>query len=451
MQVLMGKTFVRLMGSSIAAFVIASYSQAQMLAIEPFENRPVIENTIVAERLETLLPRLMAESGIDMWVVIAREYNDDPVFLSLVPKPRFTARRTTMLVFFDQGEEGVERLTVSRYPLGSLYQAAWEGGDLDAQWERLGQVIRDRNPQRIGVNVSDMWPVADGLSHSLYERLISTIGPTLGDRVTSAESLVVRWLETRLPLEVEVWQRAVAIARETIARAFSDEVITPGVTTLGEVAWFIRTRFEEEGLEPWFHPDVNRQWQSADYGKNPNSLGDGAADSVIRRGDLLHTDVGLCYLGLCTDTQEMGYVLKLGETDAPRGLATAMAVGNRWQNLLTNEFQVGRTGNEILQAAQRSLAEAGIQHAIYTHPLGVFGHAPGPTIGMWDNQGPTPGRGDWPLYPMTGYAIEGNVTVAIPEWGGQSAQMKLEQSAFFDGTTVHYLAGRQTRLHLIRY
>ena len=155
MQVFMGKTFVRLMGSGIAAFVIASYSQAQTLAIEPYENRPVIENTIVAERLETLLPRLMAESGIDMWVVIAREYNDDPVFLSLVPKPRFTARRTTMLVFFDKGEEGVERLTVSRYPLGSLYEAAWEGGDLDAQWERLGQVIRERNPQRIGVNVSE--------------------------------------------------------------------------------------------------------------------------------------------------------------------------------------------------------------------------------------------------------------------------------------------------------
>lgn len=451
MQLLEGKTFVRLIGSGIAAFVISSYGQAQTLAIEPYENRPVIENTIVAERLETLLPRLMAESGIDMWVVIAREYNDDPVFLSLVPKPRFTARRTTMLVFFDKGEEGVERLTVSRYPLGSLYEAAWEGGDLDAQWERLGQVIRERNPQRIGVNVSDTWPVADGLSHSLYERFVSTIGPRLGDRVTSAESLVVRWLETRLPLEVEVWQRAVAVARETIARAFSDEVITPGVTTLGEVAWFIRTRFEEEGLEPWFHPDVNRQWQGADYGKNANSLGDGASDSVIRRGDLLHTDVGLCYLGLCTDTQEMGYVLKLGETKAPQGLATAMAVGNRWQNLLINEFQVGRTGNEILQAAQRSLADAGIQHAIYTHPLGVFGHAPGPTIGMWDNQGPTPGRGDWPLYPMTGYAIEGNVTVAIPEWGGQSAQMKLEQSAFFDGTTVHYLAGRQTHLHLIRH
>lgn len=434
-----------------SALFVSSYSQAQTLAIEPYENRPKIENILVEERLDTLLPGLMREAGIDMWLVIAREYNDDPVFLSLVPKPRFTARRTTMLVFFDRGDEGVERLTVSRYPLGSLYEAAWEGGDLDAQWERLGQVIRERAPKRIGVNTSDTWPVADGLSHSLYEAMIDAVGPDLKERVVSSESLVVRWMETRIASEVELWQRAVAIARETIARAFSSEVITPGVTTLGEVAWFIRTRFEEEGLEPWFHPDVNRQWQGADFGENAPFLGDGSSDSIIRRGDLLHTDVGLCYLGLCTDTQEMGYVLKLGEYEAPEGLNHAMSVGNRWQDLLTHEFKVGRTGNEILAAAQSSLKKASIKHAIYTHPLGVFGHAPGPTIGMWDNQGPTPGRGDWPLYEMTGYAIEGNVTVDIPEWEGQRAQMKLEQSALFDGEKVHYLAGRQKSLHLVRY
>jgi hypothetical protein len=147
----------------------------------------------------------------------------------------------------------------------------------------------------------------------------------------------------------------------------------------------------------------------------------------------------------------MGYVLKLGEAEPPKGLASAMAIGNQWQDLLTQEFRVGRTGNEILAAAQRSIENEGIEHAIYTHPLGLFGHAPGPTIGMWDNQGPTPGRGDWPLHAMTGYAIEGNVTVRIPEWDGQRAQMKLEQSAFFDGAAVYYLAGRQTQLHLVGF
>ena len=421
------------------------------VAVEPHERRPLIQNELLQERLDVLLPSLMRESGIDMWLVIAREYNDDPVFLSLVPKPRFTARRTTMLVFFDRGESGIERLTVSRYPLGAMYEPAWEGGDLDAQWKRLAEVIAERNPQTIAVNTSDTWPVADGISHSLYSKLLASIDAELRPRVQSSERLVVRWMETRTQSEVEVWQRAVAIARETIATAFSSEVITPGVTTVGDVAWFIRTRFEEEGLEPWFHPDVNRQWQGADFGDNAPFLGDGHEDGIIRRGDLLHTDVGLCYLGLCTDTQEMGYVLKLGESEPPEGLREAMRTGNRWQDALTAEFVTGRSGNQILSAAQAKLKKMGIEHAIYTHPLGIYGHAPGPTIGMWDNQGPTVGQGDWPLYPMTGYAIEGNVTVQVPEWGNQKIQMKLEQSALFDGRDVHYLADRQKALHVIGF
>ena len=295
------------------------------VAIEDYEQRPEIQNRLLEERLDSLLPTLMRETGVDMWLVIAREYNDDPVFLSLVPKPRFTARRTTMLVFFDRGDAGVERLTVSRYPLGAMYEAAWEGGDLDAQWQRLAEVIAERDPQTIAVNTSDTWPVADGISHSLYSKLAASLRPELRTRLQSSERLVVRWMETRTEGEVEVWQRAVAIARETIARAFSSEVITPGVTTVGDVSWFIRTRFEEEGLEPWFHPDVNRQWQGADFGENAPFLGDGSKDGIIRRGDVLHTDVGLCYLGLCTDTQEMGYVLKLGESEPPEGLGRGHA------------------------------------------------------------------------------------------------------------------------------
>jgi Xaa-Pro aminopeptidase len=431
--------------------VLAVQSAFAEVAIEDYERRPDIQNRLLEERLDSLLPRLMRETGVDMWLVIAREYNDDPVFLSLVPKPRFTARRTTMLAFFDRGDAGVERLTVSRYPLGAMYEAAWEGGDLDAQWQRLAEVIAERDPQTIAVNTSDTWPVADGISHSLHSKLVASLSPELRTRLQSSERLVVRWMETRTEGEVEVWQRAVAIARETIARAFSSEVITPGVTTVGDVSWFIRTRFEEEGLEPWFHPDVNRQWQGADFGENAPFLGDGSKDGIIRRGDVLHTDVGLCYLGLCTDTQEMGYVLKLGETEPPNGLIEAMHTGNRWQDALTAEFVTGRTGNEILSAAQESLEKLGIHHAIYTHPLGVYGHAPGPTIGMWDNQGPTIGRGDWPLYPMTGYAIEGNVVVRVPEWNNQRVQMKLEQSALFDGNTVHYLAERQKALHVVGF
>jgi hypothetical protein len=417
-------------------------------AVLPERERVAPVNRMLRERLEGLLPQLMRETGIDMWLVINREYAEDPVYLQLVPEPIFAARRTTMLVFFDRGaEEGVERLTVSRYPLGGLYEAAWEGGDLDEQWRRLAEVIQEREPQRIGINVSRHWPVADGLTASLEQRLMEVLEPEYAERLVSAEELAVRWVETRNESELEVWPHVVTLARGVISEAFSNRVITPGVTTPTDVAWYIRQRFTDLGLPIWFQPSVNLQRRGDDCeADNPFC---GASDIPIQRGDVLHTDVGICYLRLCTDTQEMGYVLQLGEMAPPPGLIEALAVGNRWQDILTGEFVTGRTGNEILAATIATAEAEGIASSTYTHPLGHFGHAPGPTIGMWDNQGPTPVRGDWQLHADTGYAIEGNVKVAVAEWDGELVQIKLEQSAVFDGEKVRYLAGRQTEWHLV--
>jgi len=406
-------------------------------------------NRALEERLTELLPRLMGEVGLDMWLVINREYAEDPVYLTLVPEPVFAARRTTMLVFHDPGDdEEVERLTVSRYPLGGLYEAVWQGGDLDEQWERLAEVIEERDPQRIGINVSRHWPVADGLTASLQDRLEESLGPELSQRLVSAEELAVRWLETRSPLEQESYPHIVALARGVIAEAFSNRVITPGATTADDVAWFIRQRFADLDLEAWFMPDVDIQRRGTDCEEDSPFCGE--TDVVIQPGDLLHTDVGVCYLRLCTDTQEMGYVLRPGEEKVPAELQRAMQEGNRWQDLLTEQFQEGRTGNEIVAAALAEADQAGLVVSIYSHPIGFFGHAPGPTIGMWDNQGPTPVRGDWKLYADTAYAIEGNNKVQLTEWDDQWVQIKLEQSALFDGHKVYYLAGRQTRWHLIR-
>ncbi len=436
----------------------ADFEQGRVLHgpghVLPHRDRVAPFNRMLEERLHALLPRLMRETGIDMWLVINREYNEDPVFFSLVPRPVFAARRTTMLVFFDRGPDngGVELLTVNRYPYGALYESAWEGGDLDEQWRGLGEVIAARDPNRIGVNVSRHWPVADGLSAALHERLLEALTPELKERVTSAEELVVRWMETRGPLQLEAWPRIVSLARGVIAEAFSERVITAGATTTDDVAWHIAQRFEDLGLDIWFLPSVNAQRRALeedDACAREEPFCGGSGEFVIRRGDVLHTDVGICYLGLCTDTQEMGYVLRPGESDAPAELRAALAAGNRWQDILTGEFRTGRTGNEILAATIAVAADEGLRSSTYTHPLGVFGHAPGPTIGMWDNQGPTPVRGDWPLYPDTAYAIEGNVKVELEMWGGQDVQIKLEQSAVYDGKRVLYLAGRQTEWHLV--
>lgn len=405
------------------------------------------ENRMLTERIETLLPKLMAEAKVDMWLVLNREYAEDPVYFTLVPQPSFAARRTTMLVFHRKPDGTVERLAVNRYPLGAPYESAWSGGDLDAQWKALGELIAAKNPKRIGINVSRHWPVADGLTAGLDKRLREVLPDGFEDRLVPAENLVIRWLETRSPGELEVYPHIMGIARGVIAEAFSARVITPGVTSTDDVRWYIRERFESLGLPIWFMPDVNLQREGlACDAENPFC----AESGVIRPGDVLHTDVGICYLKLCTDTQEMAYVPKPGETDVPAGLVRALATGNRWQDLLTTQFVAGRTGNDILQRTRDAAGKANIISNTYTHPLGFFGHAPGPTIGMWDNPGLNADTGEWPLHANTVYAIEGNIAQAVPEWGDQWVRIKLEQGALFDGERVIYLAGRQTQWHVVR-
>jgi len=406
-----------------------------------------IENRIVSDRLENLLPKFMAEADLDLWLVINREYVEDPVYFSLVPQPSFAARRTTMLVFHRREDGQVDKLSVNRYPLGKPYESAWAGGDLDAQWKALGELIAQKNPRRIGINTSRHWPFADGLTEGMHARLIEVLTPELRERLVSAEALVVRWLETRTRAELDLYPQIMGMARGVIAEAFSNRVITPGVTSTEDVRWYIRERFESLVLPIWFMPDVNLQRLGEACAKEDAFCG---RAGVIERGDVLHTDVGICYLKLCTDTQEMGYVARLGESEIPAGLVAALRDGNRWQDLLTAQFETGRAGNEVLRRTRAAAERAGLESSTYSHPLGMFGHAPGPTLGMWDNQGDTPVLGEWPLHANTVYAIEGNVKHAVPEWDGQRVQIKLEQGGAFDGERVIYPAGRQTTWHLVR-
>jgi len=405
------------------------------------------ENRMLTDRLENLLPRLMEETGIDMWLVLNREYAEDPVYFTLVPQPAHAARRTTMLVFHRRDDGTLDKLSVNRYPLGEPYQVGWSGGELDEQWQALADLIEAREPASIGINVSRHWPVADGLTHGLHRRLLEVLPEPLAGRLQPAEALVIRWLETRTAAELEVYPHVVALARSVIAEGFSSRVITPGVTTTDDVAWYLRERFESRGLPIWFMPYVNIQRPGVECTAKTPFCG---IEGVIRPGDVLHTDVGICYLKLCTDTQEMGYVMRAGESEVPAPLRRALAEGNRWQDLLTGQYVAGRTGNEILAAAQAAMADQRWVFNIYSHPIGFFGHAPGTGVGMWDKPGAIAETGDWPLHADTAYAIEGNIALPLELWDGQHVQIKLEQSAYFDGERIIYLAGRQTEWHVVR-
>jgi Xaa-Pro aminopeptidase len=390
-------------------------------------------------RLETVLPEVMRREKLNMWVVICREYNEDPVFLTLVPYDELSARRLTMLVFFDRGKEGIERLAVSRYGIGGLYKGVWDPEKQD-QWQCLAKVIQERRPEKIGINESETFAFGDGLSASLKKNLVQAIGPQYASRLQNAERVAVGWLEKRIPEELEVYPHIVAIAHRIIAEAFSDKVITPGVTTTEDVVWWIRERIRGRGLSTWFHPSISIQRLKEGEPK----------DKVIHRGDLLHCDVGINYLHLNTDTQEHAYVLKEGEEDGPAGLKGALAQGNKLQDILIAEFKEGRTGNEILAAALKKAKEQGLNPSIYTHPLGFHGHAAGPTIGLWDKQGGVPGQGDYPLYPETCHSIELNVRASVPEWENQEVVIALEQDAVFTTNGAYFLDGRQTKMRIIR-
>ncbi len=397
-------------------------------------------------RLDNLVPELMRREGIDMWILIAREYNEDPVLLTMLPATWQSSRRTTILMFFDPGNgEPFERLAVSRYNIG-FFETQWFPDEEPDQWKRLGQIIEEKNPQKIGINVSEHFALADGISHTDYMNLRNSLSGDLAERIVSAENLSIGWLETRTEEEMVVYRQINRIAHNIIAEGLSEAVITPGITTTEDVQWWFRERIRDLNLTTWFHPSV-----AVHRSESPEHTGDfsgSAGSSVILPGDIIHMDLGIEYLGLTTDTQRNAYVLREGETEPPQGLRDALATGNRLQDILTNEFVTGRTGNEILAAALQKAEEEGIKATIYTHPLGYHGHGAGPTIGLWDQQGGVPGKGDYPLYPNTAHSIELNAEVFVPEWN-RSILVMLEEDAIFDGESVWYIDGRMEEFYLI--
>jgi Xaa-Pro aminopeptidase len=391
-------------------------------------------------RLERLLPELMRQEGFDMWLVICRENNEDPVFSSLVPFTSMYASRTSILVFTDKGPEGIERLSVSRAGIGQFYRSAWDPDKID-QWARLAEIIRERSPKKIGIDESDTFNYGDGITSTLKKKLVAALPPEYQSRIQPAERLAIRWLERRTADEMEVYPHIVSIAHGIIAEAFSRIVITPGVTTTDDVAWYFRERSRQLGLTNWFHPSVDIQRpRETPYGQS----------KVIHRGDLLHCDFGITYLKLCTDTQQMAYVLKDGETEAPKGLQAAFARGNRLQDIHLSEMKAGVTGNAILATVLRRAKAEGLQASIYTHPIGVHGHAAGPIIGLWDRQDGVPGLGDFPLFEDTAFSIELSARSAVPEWGNIDVRIPLEQDILFRKSGPSWMDQRQTAITLIR-
>ena len=410
------------------------------------KERAVVIDQIQKDRLDNLLPQLMDDNGIDLWVLITREYNEDPVVKTLLPPTWLNARRQTILVFSkNKNAEGITSAAITRYPFGKLIPSIWDKEKQPSQWQALADYIISKDPKNIGINTSKSFALADGLVKTDYDALMHVLPEAYKSKVVSAEQLAIGWIESRTEREMELYEDLVAITHQIIAEAFSSKVITPGETTTDDVVWWLREKVLSLGLDTWFHPtvDVQRANDSDLYAFDSKSKFD-----IIQPGDLVHCDFGISYLSLNTDCQELAYVLKPGEKQAPDFLVDALAQGNRVQDIFTNNFKTGVSGNVILKKSLEQGRAEGLRPQIYTHPLGTYGHSAGTTLGMWDSQNGVAVNGDYPLHQNTSYAIELNTSVYILEWK-KDIRIMLEEAGFYGSNGFRYINKRQEKLLLI--
>ena len=415
------------------------------------------------QRLDTFLPGLMRASGIDLWVVPMREYNEDPVFASIVAPETFAARRRTIYVFFDKcaaaktpvNASCIERIALGGTSQGGVFDAktstkpvvAAVGGRQaelwgDEQWQALKKVVEEKKPAVIGIDRSKIFAFTDGLSSGELQGLSEALGATWTAKFKDAETLPLGLIASRLPDEEVFFNKMTAVVWQMTQTMFSEKVIVTGQTRTSDLVWWWRQRVNDQGLGTWFQPSIEVQRQGkADIGEDP----------VILPGDVLHCDVGITVARLNTDTQHMAYVLKPGETDAPAGLKKALANANAMQDFAIEEIKPGRTGNEVLASVLSRMKAKGIDGTMYSHPIGMNGHGAGPLIGLWDYQDGVPGRGDAKVLPSMWFSIELQATTPVPEWGGQPVRMAQEEDIIVgaDGK-IRWALKRQDQLFLVK-
>ncbi|MEM6723771.1 MAG: M24 family metallopeptidase [Bacteroidota bacterium] len=409
-------------------------------------DRARVVDEILQDRLDNLLPELMEREGLDMWILISREYNEDPVMKTILPSTWLSARRRTIMVFARNPEsKGIDKIAIARYSVGKLLKGAWNIDVYPDQWEAPMNAIQEYDPQSIGLNYSQDFALADGLVKTEFEAFMSKLPKAYHNRVQSAEKLAIAWLETRSVKELEIYPMICAMGHTILQEGLSEKHIHPGITTTSDVEWALRQLVRDYGLDTWFHPSVSVQRSDEGNKEFLRSFSNRPKDQTILAGDLLHVDFGITYLRLNTDQQQHFYVLKPGETEVPDYLRKAFKNGNRVQDILVKQFEKGKTGNQILADALAQAKKEGLVASIYTHPIGFHGHAAGPTIGMWDAQGGVKGRGDYPLSENTAYSIELFAATEILEWG-KIVRIMLEEDGVYTTDGFYFMDGRMEEI-----
>ena len=400
------------------------------------------------KRLDTMLLPLMRQHKIEMWIVTNEEFHEDPVTPYIAPAIPYVGRRD-FFIFADRGGDKLDRLAVVRYPeeaLRSFFEVLNPPGrDIAAT---LRRVVEERKPKTIALNMGGSRGATNGLTHDAHKFLTETLGQDFASRFVPAAPLIVEYMDTRLPEELEHYRTAVALTDVLTQRAFSNEMITPGKTTVGDVRWWFLQQVNSLGLDVWFNPDLRVQRQNQDSGKTQQFLSVADESEVIKRGDVIHIDCGVNYMGLSTDWQKMGYVLREGEKDVPEGLKRALANTNRLQDALFTHMKPGAKGFEVYDATMADMKNLGIEAMIYSHSVGNQGHGLGASI---DFRRPAAGAPlEPPLREGSYTSIELNTATTIPEWGGQKVTIMMEDDAYLTKEGMKWFRPRQTAFYLIR-
>ncbi|MGM9946854.1 M24 family metallopeptidase [Floccifex sp.] len=373
------------------------------MKIRSLKEQYKIQEQCLKERLNDILPEVMFQSEADMWIVASKEYNEEPIFRALTPPAYLTARRITMLVFVKE-ENYIHRYSLSMpdEDLDRYYEPFYQFGK-ESQMDALTRLFNKYNPKQIAINCSTEFAFSDGLSMGIYTLFLQNLEDKWLDRMINDDLLAIKLMEIRTQTEMQMMPEVMEVAHSIMEEMYTTAVIKPGITTTDDLVWFMKEKVNSYGLSYWFEPTMDLQRENG-----TNSRMD---HCVIEKGDLLHCDFGITYMNMCTDTQRLAYVAKDNETSVPEKLIEGMKKGNRFQDIVMENMIAGKTGNDVFLASKQQALEEGLHATLYSHPCNVFGHGPGPTIGLYSQQEAIPVKGDIELSNNTCYALELNVEV----------------------------------------
>ena len=405
-------------------------------------------NQIRQEKFDLVLPEVMRENNVDMWITVSREGRDDPLTEDF---GKGYVGSYGYYIFTDRGGERIERAA-----LGIGTALIEDNGAYDIMTESfdLKEFVEERDPKSIALNFAEHIGAADGLSHTDFQKLTRDLGEKYAERFVSAEKLTSDFRSRRVASEIAAFAWAGEMSRNIAERAFSNEVITPGKTTLADVAWWMREQQFENHLGTSFGmPSV--------YITGPDGFVALSNDHVIQRGDFLAIDWGVGYLNFYTDMKRHAYVLREGETHLPASIQKAFDNGLAVRNILKNHIKAGRTAGETYTILNQEINNAGfkimetfnsptddpdiVDVIIGCHSVGNLGHGTGPSI-AWFN----PERMTYMIQPTNLFSIELFAYTAIPEWGGKKLRIPLEDDAIVTERGVEWLYPVNQRVLLIR-